>query len=482
MKIDRSELIVELEAFARAGSGVVVGPPGVGKSFALLELRQRLKMASIPHLILPVERLGGGSDVEVAALLRKEGDFVDLLRAAVGEANRPAILIFDGYDAARGENERAGIFHLILRAVTGLRGLWNVVVSVRSFDAKKSKRLLELFPDNKGGTNCRQFSIPALTAQELGQAFNQIQGLREIHTQGTDDFKSLLTVPFNLWLIERVLKSGAKVSEFSRVTSEVQLLEMYWDYRVKKAVDPENREFLLDKVTRAMVDERKLMVRRSKIYTPETKTAWDGLLSDEVLTEIAEHETSIAFTHNILFDFAVSVYLLDANPSKLASFVAEQPGRPLFLRPSLMYHFTRLWHLDRSVFWVNFWSVIQQDALHMRQIVRLVLPTVIVNEALNLEDIGPLLKRVESKQQGGNEAIAFLLQAIRILNSSKRELWAAFIRSIGAYLDHRFAWDAGLIGNWIVDSNLQLSDIAFASCGDLGRTLMQWAWRSRPST
>jgi hypothetical protein len=479
MKIDRSELISELEAFARGGNGVVVGPPGVGKSYALSELRQRFKAAAIPHLVLPVERLGAASDVEIAALLQKEGDFVELLRAAVGESKSRAVLIFDGYDAARGENERVGIFRMILRAVNGLRGLWNVVVSVRSFDAKKSQRLLALFPDSRDGLTCRQFSIPALTAQELDQAFQQISGLQELHTQGTHDFRGLLTIPFNLWLIERVLKAGAKLREFSQVTSEVQLLEMYWDYRVRAATNAEDRGFLLKTATEAMVGTRKLSVRRDKIYSPETKEAWEGLLSDEILTEIAGREPSIGFAHNILFDFAVSVYLLDSDPTRFAAFVAEQPGRPLFLRPSLVYHFTRLWHFNRPEFWINFWSVIQQETLHLRQIVRLVLPTVIVNESLGFDDVSPLLKRLENKQQGGNEAVAFLLQAIRILNSPKRELWAAFIQSIGLHLDHRFAWDAGVIGNWIADSPERLAATALANCGDLGRKLMHWAWGAR---
>src|SRR5437016_5738578 len=116
MKIDRSSLISELAAFARGGNGVVIGPPGVGKSYALAQLRETLKADHIPHLILPVERLGAATRVELKAILRKDGDFVTLLRTAVRDSKPPAILIFDGFDAARGENERAGVFRLILDA------------------------------------------------------------------------------------------------------------------------------------------------------------------------------------------------------------------------------------------------------------------------------------------------------------------------------------------------------------------------------
>ncbi len=486
MKIDRSILVSELADFARSGNGVVVGPPGVGKSYVLSELQEKLKKDGVPHLILPVERLGAASEAELKLVLRREGDFVRLLRSAAQESSRPAILIFDGFDAARGENERAGVLLLIRRAVTELRGQWNTIVSVRTFDAKKSQRLLELFPETKPAPDgplgsCRQFSIPPLQEKEVHVAVQQISGLNEIYSNGTQEFRDLLKVPFNLWLIECVLRAGAKANEFSHVTSEVQLLEKYWVSRVRNASQPENREFILKKATQLMVESRRLNVRRDRIYEPQVSTAWNGLLSDEVLCEAPEGEPRVAFTHNILFDFAVSVHLLDPDPSKFAKFVAAEPSRPLFLRPSLVYHFTRLWHIDRAGFWRNFWSVVQRQEIHLRQIVRLVLPTVVVNEAQTLDDIKPLLDRLSRIEPQGAEAVAFLLQALRVLRSPKRALWAKFIRNAGAHLDYRFAWDAGTIASQIIESKETAPELR-ADCGHFGCDLMRWAWSSRSNT
>lgn len=484
MKIDRSSLISDLATFARGGNGLVVGPPGVGKSYALAELRETLKRCQIPHLFLPVERLGSATEAELKVILQREGDFVQLLRAAVSGSTPPAILIFDGFDAARGEYERAGVLRLILRAVNELRGIWNTIVSVRTFDAKKSQRLLELFPEHVGtdGTGkpaSRQFLIPCLREDELEQAFRQIPGLGELFAHGTNDFRAVLTVPFNLWLIERVLGAGATPGEFSQITSEVQLLEMYWRYRIRQARLAEDREFILAKTVRTMVDGHTLQVRRDKIYMPEVHTAWQGLLSDEILAEDSEPQAQIGFTHNILFDFAVSVHLLESNPAKFADFVAKEPSRPLFLRPSLVYHFTRLWHFERNVFWNNFRLVIQQEAIHLRQVVRLVVPTVIVNEARTREDLKPLLIELERNEAGAFAAIAFVLQAVRILRPTKRELWAEFIQATGQHLDLRFAWDAGIIANSIIDSRECLTSRCAASCGAFGRRLLAWAWSSR---
>jgi hypothetical protein len=484
MKIERTQLISDLMAFSAAGNGVIVGQPGVGKSYAIGELREQLKANGIPHLILPVERLGKASDAELKVVLRRDGDLVSLLRSAVKDSKRPAILIFDGFDAARGENERAGVLQLILRTVGELRGEWNTIVSVRTFDAKKSQRLLDLFPDTKSEagtakTPCRQFLIPALQAAEIEQALAQVSGLRVLHDAGTPDFRALLTVPFNLWLIERVLRAGAKASEFSSITSEVELLEMYWEYRVRKAAHSENREFILKAVTQAMVMDHTLTIRRDRVYRPEVREAWEGLLSDEIFAEVTEREAGVAFTHNILFDFAVSAHLLESEPNRLAEFVAEEPARPLFLRPSLVYHFTRLWHFNRDAFWRNFWAVVQRGEMHLRQIVRLVLPAVVVNEAQTPEDLAPLLERLRMGQSPAVDAVAFLLQALRVLKSPKGALWAEFLRSIGPYLDQRFAWDAGIIATGIVESKGPLTEKTILDCGDLGRRLLGWAWFSR---
>lgn len=484
MKIERTQLISELMSFATAGGGVIVGQPGVGKSYALAELRDQLKANGIPHLVLPVERMGGASEAEMKAILRRDGDIVVLLRAVAKVPTVPGVIIFDGFDAARGENERAGVLRLISRVVNELRGQWNTIVSVRTFDATKSHRLLELFPDTNaaGGTAmtpCRQFLIPTLQPAEVEQAFAQVSGLRSLHDAGTPDFRLLLTVPFNLWLVERVLGAGAKANEFSQVTSEVQLLEMYWQYRVRRAANSEDREFVLKTATHAMVSDHTLTVRRDRVYQPEIREAWAGLLSDEILTEVTEREAGVAFTHNILFDFAVSAHLLESEPNKLAEFVAEEPARPLFLRPSLVYHFTRLWHFDLNAFWRNFWSVVQRDEIHLRQIVRLVLPAVVVNEAQTSADLAPLLERLHTDRARGVDAVAFLLQALRVLKSSKKTLWAEFLRSLGPQLDQRFAWDAGNIATGIVESKELPSPNAISDCGELGRRLLGWAWASR---
>lgn len=485
MKIERPELLSRLTEFALTGNGVVVGCPGGGKSYSLSELRAHLKARGIPHLILPVERLGEGTETEVRNLLKRDGDFVSLLREVSAQSpTKPAVIIFDGFDAARGETQRAGILRLIRRAVMELKGLWNTVVSVRTFDARKSAQLLELFPDSSRetselGIRCRHLLIPSLTLPELEQAFQQRPTIGQLYHRGSDDFRELLSVPFSLWLVDRVLGAGVDASELSQVTSEVQLLEMYWKRRVSSPQDADDRRFLLAKATGTMVAKHTLSVRREIIYEPHARNAWEGLLSDEILSESKEGDSLVAFTHNILFDFAVSALLLDRDPIRFAEFVAEEPARPLFLRPSLVYHFTRLWHFDRDCFWRNFWSVVRREEMHLRQIIRLVLPAVIVRELRALADAAPLLQHLAEGDPQGANAAGFLVQALRVLNPKRAEVWAEFVRSLSPYLNQRFAWDAGIIALGWVESKTPANPLVHEACGDFGRRLLDWSWKMR---
>ena len=478
MKIDRSELISAFMTFALEGNGVVVGHPGVGKTHTLIALREALKAKQIPHLIVPVESLGEATESDIKAFFGRDGDFVQLLKQSVTGVKPPSILMFDGFDSARGEKERTAVLRLIKRCVRELEGLWNVIVSVRIFDAQKSHSLLEIFPNPSGPqqgstTKCRQFTVPLLNQSELEQALSQIIGLRSVWEQGRPEFKELLRVPFNLWLIERIL-TMAESSVLSNITSEVQLLELYWEYRVRRASDFEQRNQILTRVAREMVEQHTLSVRKEKVYSPELNDAWNELFSAEVLSASPQSEQRIGFKHNILFDFAVSAQLLENEPSRLAAFIAEDPARPLFLRPSLVYHFTRLWHSTREVFWGNFWTILNRAELHLHQIIRLVLPTIVINEANVQSDLQPILLRLRSSQPEALNAMTYVMQALRVLKSRRKELWAQFIENASETLAGEFAWDAGLNVMQFLEDKVSLTDPIKKASGTVGRNLISW--------
>ena len=178
MKIEREKLLNDLQDFASRGDGVIIGSPGIGKTYVLKELRQRLKSSEIPHLLLRIDQLGDGTAETLRQELSYEGNLIEKLKS-VPVSNDKAILLFDAFDAARDEETRNRFLKLIQRAIHELKELWNIIVTVRTYDAKKSQELLDLF-GNVDDTDpiqyqskdilCRHFTIPVFNKDEILQA------------------------------------------------------------------------------------------------------------------------------------------------------------------------------------------------------------------------------------------------------------------------------------------------------------------------
>lgn len=481
MKIDRAHLISELQGFAVAANGVIIGAPGVGKSYLLKEVRDGFMSSDRPAVIIPVDQLGAATDEDLRTFFPGGGDWTARL-VAVARAQKitPGVLIFDGFDAARSEEHRLRLLGQIGKAIAELGEAWRVLVSVRSWDARKSGRLLDLFPADSSTDDvpCRHFTVPPLSPEEVAQVFDQIPNLERLYQEGSPDFRRLLSIPFHLWLLEKILEGDGDMTGLSSVTSEVQLLDRYWRRRVLQQPTRTGREFLLANITRTMVTEHALSVRKDQVYQPAAKNEWDELSSEEVLVEPKRAAQRVMFSHNILFDFAVAALLLEDEPRAFSAFVAEEPARPLFLRPSLVYHFTRQWHTARPVFWANFHAALKQDQLHLRQIIRLVLPAVVTSEARETEDLEPLLTELRGSTDFGREAFSFVLQALRVLRTQRILLWSAILGSASTHIDRGFAWDLGLVANMFYDGAPDDAPVQ-QNCGIIGRNLLRWAWEQR---
>ena len=495
MKINRKQLLNNLQNFALRGNGVIIGSPGVGKTYLLKELRRSLKSAGTPHLLLPIDQLGRGTDADLQSELSYEGDLIEQLRSV---AHKKAILLFDAFDAARDEQTRKRFLNLIRRAIQEL-GNWNVVVTVRTYDAKKSQALLDLFgnPDDTDltlyhttGILCRHFTIPPLNEDEIQQAFDQIPYLESTYKSGSQDFKYLLSNSFNLWLLEKILRISQDVPDFSQIHSEVQLLGLFWERRIEGANNEIDRQFILKRIADRMVKERSLTVRQDDVYEDldldklERKIAWDNLLSDEILAKVPSTGQRIAFSHNILFDYAVSVLLIEDEPQQLENFVLEDLSRPLFLRPSLTYFFTRLWYdaLPRfwyenapDSFWNAFWHILPSNqSVHLRLFARLIPTSVIANEARVLDQLTPLLEKLQNGAEIANEATARLLQSLRTLQIDRDALWSNFFDQVSAHLHTDFAWDLATLTSEILERATETENTTIIdACGRVGRRLLE---------
>ena len=495
MKIKRVKLLKQLQDFVASGNGIIIGSPGVGKTYLLKELRRDLKSSSTPHLLLPIDQLGDGTEKTLQHELHYEGDLIKKLQS-ISISSRRSILLFDAFDAARDEQTRKRFLNLIRRAIYALKESWNVVVTVRTYDAMKSQELLDLFenPDDTEYQNeeilCRHFNIPSLDTDEIRQAFDQIPRLESLYESGSEEFKCLLTNPFNLWLLQKIIMSSQVPPDFTEIYSEVQLLDMFWQHRVEGTSNGDHRWTVLERVARRMVVERSLTIKRSDISetldldTPTKQAAWNELQSDEILAKVSSTGLRIAFSHNILFDYAISVLLIEDDSQQLEDFILEDESRPLFLRPSLTYFFTRLWYKAPDTFWKAFWHVFPSNhSVHLRLVARLIPTGVIANEARRIGQLTPLLDKLERAEEISNEATMWLLQSVRALEIKQDLLWIDFFDKASSYLHADFVWDlATLTSNIFERARDTDNTTVINTCGQIGRRLLVWVWREREAT
>ena len=500
MKINRDKLLNDLQHFVLRGSGVIIGSPGVGKTYLLKELRQHLKSIEIPHLLLRIDQLGDGTNKTLQEELLYEGDLIEKLKS-IRVSDKKAILLFDAFDAARDERTHKNFLKLIQRSIHELHESWNVVVTARTYDAKKSQELLDLFSNldeidlieykNKE-ILCRHFTIPHLTEDEILQALDQIGCPRPIYEDGSQDFKNILANPFNLWLLEKILRNlpNEDLITLSQIRSEVQLLDLFWHRRIETVNNETDLLFVLEGIASEMVKERSLSIRQNNIYEtlhldrPAMQTAWTTLLSDEILAKVSTSGQRIAFSHNILFDYAISVLLIDDEPQHLENFVLEDVARPLFLRPSLTYFFTRLWHSDSISFWQAFWHFSPSNqSVHLRLVGRLIPTNVIANETREFEQLNPIFDKHLNRKEVANEVITLLLQSLRMLQIERANLWSKVYDRISTNLHVSFASDLAILTSDILEQAIETEDLNLIdTCGQIGRRLLAWVWQERETS
>jgi hypothetical protein len=487
MEIRRDRLAAEFAAFERQGDGVVIGAPGVGKTHLLAQHFRSAHAGNRPASLLALDKHSVRNDVELRAELGLEADFVETLAAdARATVASPGLLLVDSYDALRSEEAQEYVRTLIRRAQNVLQNRWRVIVAVRTFDALRSETLLELFPRSAAappaefqmrGVHCRHFVVPTLSDVETHEAVATIPGLELIYERGSPDFRWLLHTPFNLWLAEKLLSGGVDPGALSEVSSEVQLLSLFWRQRVSTGLLSLRRRSILTDIARTMVEARQLSLRQDALYRRDDDEIWRDLFSSEVLTELGTSGQRVAFAHNILFDFAVSVLLIEDEPAQVAAFLAAEPARPVFLRPSINYYFTRLWFDNRDVFWRVAWFLLTSGQVHLRLFGRLVPMAVVVREARTVDDLAPVFQSLERNEHAAPEAVLRLLQARRALKAGREDMWlAAFERLIGRP-DRRFAWDLTVQTFDAIDGDA--SAAVSASAGRIGRSVLAYVWALR---
>lgn len=337
---------------------VLVGTPGSGKTGVLARLGNELDSAGHDVIALAIDQLGLS-----AGSARHELGLNFDLAVVIGGWTGAGIgtLILDGLDAVR--SEASGWLRSLCRSLKGTR--WRVVASMREFDLRHSREWQKVFtgtpltdtvvdPEFSG---VRHVRVGSFSTSELSDLSNQSEDIASLLHNAPDGLLELLSVPFNLSVATDLLGSGQSQHSLSSLTSEIDLLNRFWQVRITDARDGVGRRQVARRVTRAMLDSRRLTLD-SDTLSDAPLAAREALLHDGVLEEFSGRlrlggRTRIGFAHHTLFDFAVAALVLTENDqSRLVSELDLDPNLVFVARPSIDFHLTELWHAtsDRVLF------------------------------------------------------------------------------------------------------------------------------------
>jgi DNA replication protein DnaC len=351
---------------AEDGSILVIGEPGVGKSGVLHDFVEELSDNNRDYIFLAIDRLAAKSLGELREELGLEHELSEIIENWPGL--QPAFLVIDTLDAARWDSVGKMIRDLIRQAIEK-KERWRVVVSIRKFDLRYGTEIQQLFagtpptefadPEFKG---VRHLNVPRFSQEELAQIGAESPSLQEIITNATSELHELLLLPFNLRLMAELIGEGIASGQLTPIKTQIGLLDKYWEHRVLRNDGyDDGREAILREMIERMVEYRTLRADRSAVARPDTSELLKDLLSTQVLIEwqaspeAKPDRYSLAFSHHVIFDYAVARLLFRGTDDKVIRRLSGDPELVIVVRPSLFFHFYYIWesnaNADRSVFW-----------------------------------------------------------------------------------------------------------------------------------
>ena len=483
----------------KAGSLVVVGEPGAGKSGAIFNALEILLEEGCDILAL------SAADLEATSLgaLRTELDLSfhvhDLLEH--WHSNRPGILVIDGFDAARSQNAATMLRELMRLAASNSR--WRILVSVRKFDLRHSTELQRQFlgkPELEYAdpefTNVRHISVPMLNGSEIEQVQKQSTELAELLSQASPDLRMLLHTPFHLRLAGELLNDGIAPSSLSPIHTQIELLDRYWAVRVGSSDGmADARETVLRRAVDGMIRKEALRVDKQEVIAqdPAASPALRGILKNHVLVEWQRNVTSraepaiLSFAHHVLFDYAAS-RMLRGMPETLVARLEGEPDLILSIHPSINLHFQYLWEQSqhREEFWET--AILLGSSSNVSVVGKLIAATVAAEMANQLSDLEPLIQDLDkgslSEQEHTVTCIHFLRGAVLAkpgnLAKAAASPWVEFVEYATRSLHPSVFSTLCPMLAVLCDHAALLSPEQHTFAGTAARRMLEFAWASNP--
>lgn len=473
MNIDRSHIISDLINFSMAGNGLVTGKPGIGKSYSIAQLSEKLLEQDIPAVIVRVDELFDASDLEIGSAVGLDENWCSSLKGLNTKGETKAIFIFDAFDSARDSNLRNQVLNQIKKAIKQLNG-WNILVTARTFDAEKSPDLQKIFgQEGTGGKiKCRSYEIKELNETELESLFKNQPYFRTIYKDGTDSLKDVLRIPFFLKLMNQIfIDQGVKgIEKISGFKSEVELLELYWTEKVSNRENYLELEAFLTKFSKLLVEKISLVCKKELLT--DSSQIFKELRSNDLISEVGILEENVAFSHNILFDYIVGRQVIPDDSDRIENFIEGNSLRQFFLRPSFVYKLTLIWHKERDKFWRIYFGLKKSNSEKILLFHKLIPTTIVALQFEDWLDLNPISNK--------KEEIKYLLQAIRFLENikyEKREI--DLLNQISKNIELEFVWEFSHILDRIFKKLNEYKDSEIKLVGEIGRTFFYFILQKR---
>jgi hypothetical protein len=467
---------------------LLIAVPGGGKSGVVSDAIEALLEDGRDIVALVADSYKVADEAELSQRLGLEHRLADVLAAWPGD--RKGVLVIDGLDAARGGDGLAAFISLIEAVAVG-ESRWTVLASIRTFDLRYGPRLqdaftvgareVELVDPEFAATHHLQ--VPELDDEELDQAGAQIPRLAELLDAAPSDLRALVRNPFNLARLAELLETGTPTEELRPLRTRLELLEIYWVRRVRS---PTNGADARERLTRVLGETATkapaMFASRAELATDgEADAAIRGLLRAGVLIETQSRTgaDTLAFSHHVLFDYAVARLMFRVDGPELAALLRERPELALVARPSLALHFQYLWEQQRESFWTLTLDLAGDETLPL--LGRIVAPAVAA-EADSAEDLDPLIHALTAggeRQERGRAALVHVIGAAlaggsdgRPLRKARVDVWAPFADRVSEHLDDQIATQVRILAWALLDERERLGETELAALGRVGRRLL----------
>lgn len=410
----RRAIVEDVIPAVRHGDLIITGEAGAGKSDVLIQTAQALidAGARVVYLDAADPRM---ADPSRALNLQERLEFV---LDRWGDPADIGYLFIDGFDSTR-IGPSLDVLVRIIRRIQTTERAWHIVIASREYDLVHAGLLAEIFAFDStqpvaAERRDQRFAryahivVPRLTQRELEEATEVSGSLRAMVTAASPRVRELLENPFNLSVAASIATAGAAV-DLSGVRTQIDLLDLWWDRRVLPGEDARAKQRIVRDIAHEMLRSRKLRI--SEALLPDGSAA-NELLSSSVLALVGPRRRDLAFTHAIVFDYAVDRMLL-ADEGAMARLLDQDRDAFLFVLPAISMRFDELWAEARDLFYRELRGLFDNE--QQRRTLLMIAARIPFERFRTVDDLMPL---IDSDDPRSLTVIKFIIR--RLLYARKR--------------------------------------------------------------